>query len=254
MTVNTFQVSLMSHSCVSNLEVVNPPSRSISFRVKRPVRTISLSLVSCFFTSWSTKSTAKPSQSNILKTKWPGVSVFKKKCLWNFSQKSHQVLLWIGIHLVQQPSLVDRKSESATLLVLEKRWKCNCAYPQKVKVHEQIVQGSCHLHVFLPLCTWRGKERQSLHFTWHFIFYLSISACCLTSTLAVLILFLVYWDIEPRSMWITAPRSIPALRSQLERSWLGATQMFSNRRQPLWANISIPGCSNAPVPGEKRCQ
>ena len=48
MTVNTFQVSLMSHSCVSNLEVVNPPSRSISFRVKRPVRTIFLFLVSCF--------------------------------------------------------------------------------------------------------------------------------------------------------------------------------------------------------------
>ena len=31
------QVSLMSHSCVANLEVVNPPSRSIAFRVKRPV-------------------------------------------------------------------------------------------------------------------------------------------------------------------------------------------------------------------------
>merc|ERR1719397_1208689 len=30
-------VSLMSHSCVANLEVVNPPSRSIAFRVKRPV-------------------------------------------------------------------------------------------------------------------------------------------------------------------------------------------------------------------------
>ena len=31
------QVSLMSHSCVGNLEVVNPPSRSIAFKVKRPV-------------------------------------------------------------------------------------------------------------------------------------------------------------------------------------------------------------------------
>ena len=31
------QVSLMSHSCVANLEVVDPPSRSIAFRVKRPV-------------------------------------------------------------------------------------------------------------------------------------------------------------------------------------------------------------------------
>ena len=29
-----------------------------------------------------------------------------------------------------------------------KRGKCNCAYPQKVKVHEQIVQGSCHFCMF----------------------------------------------------------------------------------------------------------
>ena len=134
MTVNTFQVSLMSHSCVSNLEVVNPPSRSISFRVKRPVRTISLFLVSCFFTSWSTNSTAKPRYQIHSKQsgRW-GRWVWKLYSS-NFSQKSHQVLLWIGIHLVQQPSLVDRKSESATLLVLEKdesatapirkKWKC----------------------------------------------------------------------------------------------------------------------------------
>ena len=156
-------------------------------------------------------------------------------CFSNFSQKSHQVLLWIGIHLVQQPSLLDRKSESATLLVLEKRWKCNCAYPQKVKVHEQIVQGSCHLHVFLPLCTWRGKERQSLHFTWHFIFYLSISPDCLTYTLAVLILFLVDWDIDPRSLWIRAPtRSIPAQVAVGEE----LTWSYTNVLQPQAATLS----------------
>ena len=63
-------------------------------------------------------------------------------------------LWWTGKVKVQL-CLSWKKDESATAPIRK-----------KLKVHEQIVQGSCHLHVFLPLCTWRGKERQSLHFTW----------------------------------------------------------------------------------------
>ena len=149
-------------------------------------------------------------------------------CFSNFSQKTHQVLLWIGIHLVRQPSLVDRKSESATLLVLEKRWKCNCAYPQKVESARTNCSGFMSLlHVFLPLCTWRGKERQSLHFTWQ-------SSISLTYTSALLLQFLVDWDIDPRSVWIAAPRWIPAQVAVGEE----LTWSYTNVLQPQAATLS----------------
>ena len=124
-------------------------------------------------------------------------------------------LWWTGKVKVQL-CLSWKKDESATAPIRK-----------KLKVHEQIVQGSCHLHVFLPLCTWRGKERQSLHFTWHFIFYLSISPDCLTYTLAVLILFLVDW--------IRAPtRSIPAQVAVGEE----LTWSYTNVLQPQAATLS----------------
>ena len=177
----------------------------------------------------------KTSISNTFKTKWPVGSVsLEIVFLKLFTEKpSSSVVNWDSFGATAVFGGQEKwKCNSACP---GKRWKCNCAYPQKVKVHEQIVQGSCHLHVFLPLCTWRGKERQSLHFTWHFIFYLSISPDCLTYTLAVLILFLVDWDIDPRSLWIRAPtRSIPAQVAVGEE----LTWSYTNVLQPQAATLS----------------
>ena len=90
----------MSHSCVANLEVVDPPSRSIAFRVKRPV-------------SWSLSYFPQCIGIEIA----PGINSFSASC--------------------EDPRLeyLNPKSESAVA------WKR--------KVQQQIVHGSCHLHVLL---------------------------------------------------------------------------------------------------------
>ena len=90
----------MSHSCVANLEVVDPPSRSIAFRVKRPV-------------SWS-------------------LSYFPN------ALELAKIYIAPGIDAsCEDPRLeyLNPKSESAVA------WKR--------KVQQQIVHGSCHLHVLL---------------------------------------------------------------------------------------------------------
>ena len=94
------QVSLMSHSCVANLEVVDPPSRSIAFRVKRPV-------------SWSLS--YFPQCIGI------GKNIY---CTWN------RCILW----------------RSKAWVFESKKWKCGA---WKWKVQQQILHGSCHLHVLL---------------------------------------------------------------------------------------------------------
>ena len=93
-------------------------------------------------------------------------------CFSNFSQKTHQVLLWIGIHFVQQPSLVDRKSESATLLALEKKWKCNCAYPQKVESARTNCSGFVSLACF-PSALHLAWQRKAIIALYLAIFYLT---------------------------------------------------------------------------------
>ena len=77
------QVSLMSHSCVANLEVVDPPSRSIAFRVKRPV-------------SWSLSYFPQCIGIEIA----PGINSFSASCedprLKYLNPKSESAVAWKG--------------------------------------------------------------------------------------------------------------------------------------------------------------